>query len=271
MIERWLITGDTHGSIERFINLPYEADERTKTAIIILGDAGFNYYGYDIKRQKCIPHKSDLQLKEEAQQLGYTFYCVHGNHEFRPEHLPDVVCEFDEAVNGKVYYELKYPNIRYFTMWGAYQINDWKVAVIGGAYSIDKEYRLSRKWQWFDDEQLTTEERQACARELGKEPYFDIILTHTCPTSWQPTDLFLSAIDQSQVDNSTEEFLEDMRYILNYNLWLFGHYHQDRYMRPGIEMLFEEVRDFNQLIIDWYNPKWKIPDGKILDPMFHSY
>lgn len=268
MIKNWLITGDIHGNLERFTTLPYDTSKRAETAIILLGDAGFNYYGRH-KSGKVYPNNKDLKMKEDAEVLGYTFYCVRGNHEFRPEHLPNIILEYDENVQGEVYYEPKYPHIKYFKNWGKYQIGEWKTAVIGGAYSVDKFYRLGRHWQWFDDEQLSPQEQTDCKTELAYDSY-DLILTHTCPISWQPTDLFIPTLDQSTVDSSTEKFLEDMRSYLDFNIWLFGHYHQDRYVRPGVEMLFTEIRDLNQLMRDWYNPKWEIPKGKIIDYNFHK-
>jgi len=39
--------------------------------MIILGDAGINYYLYE----------RDYELKEQLAQLPITLFCVHGNHE----------------------------------------------------------------------------------------------------------------------------------------------------------------------------------------------
>ena len=52
------------------------------------------------------------------------------------------------------------------------------------------------------------------------------VLTHTCPTDWQPVDLFMRGLDQSKVDSTMEEYLDDvLRYIGGYDYWYFGHYH----------------------------------------------
>ena len=39
-----------------------------------------------------------------------------------------------------------------------YDIDDKKVMVIGGAYSVDKWYRLKMNYKWFEDEQISEEE-----------------------------------------------------------------------------------------------------------------
>ena len=264
MITTWLISGDIHGNLERFIGLNVPKPE---TAIILLGDCGFNYYGIHTGSKKVYPDKRDIKLKEDTQNLGYRFYCLRGNHEFRPELLPDIVLEYDEDVQGEVYYEPRYSNIRYFKNWGIYQIGEWKTAVIAGAYSVDKFYRIGRRYQWFDDEQLSDSEQLECWRDLADQNV-DLVLTHTCPYSWMPTDLFLPSIDQSTVDNKTEVFLEQLREVFDYNIWLFGHFHDDRYVRPGVEMLYEDIRDLDQLMKDWYSSSWTIPNGKRIDPNF---
>ena len=40
-----------------------------------------------------------------------------------------------------------------------YDIDDKKVMVIGGAYSVDKWYRLKMNYKWFEDEQISEEEK----------------------------------------------------------------------------------------------------------------
>ena len=43
--------------------------------------------------------------------------------------------------------------------------------------------------------------------------------------------MFLSGIDQSMVDYSTEYFLDEIEESTNYNLWYCGHYHTDKKSR----------------------------------------
>ena len=56
----------------------------------------------------------------------------------------------------------------------------------------------------------------------------DVVLSHTCPKIYMPTDLFLPFIDQSTVDNSMEEYLGGIEFKLQYKLWVWGHYHHYR-------------------------------------------
>ncbi len=53
----------------------------------------------------------------------------------------------------------------------------------------------------------------------------DIVLTHTCPERYIPREAFLSAVDQSTVDNSTERWLDGIAEQLDYQAWYCGHWH----------------------------------------------
>jgi hypothetical protein len=84
-------------------------------------------------------------------------------------------------------YEPDYPNIKYFEDGNAYEICGKSVLVIGGAYSVDKWYRLNRagvtnkldkdylnprKTGWFPDEQLLNWEMTTIEKEhFGKLRY----------------------------------------------------------------------------------------------------
>lgn len=229
----WYITGDIHGQLPRFPDIV-----EPNSNIIILGDCGFNYYGENSKR--------DLMLKQQAEQTGFTFYCVRGNHEFRPQHLSSIVLEFDESVQGEVYYEPAFPHIKYFKDFGIYSIGEKKIGVIGGAYSIDKDLRIIQGWQWFEDEQLNEEERENCFKEF-QDKEIDLILSHTCPLSWQPTDLFLPCVDQSKVDNSMEIFLEEIANSISWKAWCWGHYHRNRF--------YKDIKDKRKIMLfDMFEP-----------------
>lgn len=159
---------------------------------------------------------------------------------------------YDEDVQGEVYIQDRWPQIRYFKDWGIYQLGPHKVAVVGGAYSVDKWYRLDKGYPWFADEQLTEEEMELCANELmGKE--FDFVFTHTCPIDWEPTDLFLSSIDQSKVDKSMELFLEEIAQCFDWKIFCFGHYHADRIERPYVEQFYHNIENIEELYNRWIN------------------
>ena len=260
MIKNWLITGDTHGKTAQrlaYIKEMMPEYKPEETAVIILGDVGFNYY----------KNKKDWKAKHQASEFGYTLYCLRGNHEDRfSNSKTEIIIKHDPEVSGMIMYEDEFPNIKYFLDWvNSYIIMGKHVLTIPGAYSVDKWYRLQNDWMWFPDEQLTAEE-MADAEEEFKYGEFDLVLSHTCPYDWMPTDLFLNCVDQSTVDKSMELWLNKFKDMIDWGLWCFAHYHVDRIERPHVEIFYNEVENLNDIFarwekydttgeLDWYLPK----------------
>ena len=96
--------------------------------------------------------------------------------------------------------------------------------VIGGAYSVDKAYRLARGYGWWSDEQPSDEIKRYVEQQI-KEKDFDVILSHTCPFKYEPIETFLPGIDQSTVDDSTERWLDTIEESTDYKAWYCGHWH----------------------------------------------
>ena len=258
MSKKVYITGDTHGAVvhrvEQLLQV-YQEIVPEDTMFIILGDGGLNYY----------MNKKDRRNKQEVEDKGVYVYCVRGNHEARPSDVPGMKLVHDENVNGAVWMEEDFPHIRYFCDWGIYEIDGLRTLVIGGAYSVDKHYRLARGFCWFENEQLTDYEMRACTYSTEGR-YFDLVLSHTCPFSWRPTDLFLNCVDQSTVDNTMEKWMEQLKNKINWGIWLFGHYHADRLERPHVEMFYGEIEPLSDITnrwarfdetkeLDWWLPK----------------
>ena len=219
---RVFITGDTHGDFDWLADWCEEKQSTVCDAIIILGDAGILYYGAKSEREKA--------LKSYLSKLPITLICIRGNHEDRPQNRENMKYKdygYDPIVPNRVYYEEEYSNILYLHDGGDYYINGKHYLVVGGAYSVDKEYRLKMKWRWFKDEELTQEEFCDIADKVDHHRY-DSVLTHSCPYEWMPTDLFLASIDQSKISNHTEHWLTTIEGIIDYDHWFFGHYHADR-------------------------------------------
>ena len=248
---KWLVRGDCHGNFTWINNINKEFYSPEDTGIILLGDAGFNFF----------LNKSDEKIKRLVNEYGYKIYCVRGNHEQRPQLIPNMKCKYDYNVDGMIFIEDEYSNICYFRDFGIYTINNYKCAVIGGAYSVDKWYRLARgnfteetnipsKSGWFNDEQLTEDERFECENKMAGRT-FDFVFSHTCPIIYQPTDLFLGFVNQSKVDNSMEIWMDKLRQNMNWSIWLFGHYHADRIEAPYVEQYFNDIEDLDTIWQRW--------------------
>lgn len=216
------ITGDTHGRFERIERFTLQMQTRSSDVMIILGDAGLNYY----------LNKRDQKAKDYVNQFKITTFCLHGNHEARTQTIQTYIEKTFHG--GTVLYEPDYPNILFAVDGEVYDFDGLQCLVIGGAYSVDKWYRLERHYSWWSDEQPDDTIKARVEAKLKELDYkVDIVLSHTCPLHFQPREMFLPYFDQSTVDTSTEEWLEEIEAKLDYRKWYFGHYHtskkQDKY------------------------------------------
>lgn len=226
------ITGDMHGSLDRVISLCNKNNTTKDDVLIVLGDVGLNYFLDERDRAK----------KDVLLRLPITLFCVHGNHEERPANIRTYV--ESEFWGGKVFMESEYPNI-YFAVDGqVYNVGDNKCLVLGGAYSVDKWYRLQNGLKWFESEQIPDGEKLEI--EAGISAYdwnVDYVLSHTCPYNTRPTHLFLHSIDQSTVDSSMEVWLQKIADRLSFKHWYFGHFHDD-WDNGKYSMLYTDVMPF---------------------------
>ena len=264
MIRNVLITGDTHGRVsQRILNIARNYPDLVpeETAIIILGDAGINFY----------LNKTDKKNKYQINNYGYKIYCVRGNHEERPQNIDTMKFDYDQEVGNWIYWEEDYPNIKYLADGAIYNFKGYRCLAIGGAYSVDKWWRLQQAAAqgssfsgWFEDELLTKEEMDAISSSMNGEEV-DFVFTHTCPHSFEPTDLFLDCVDQSTVDKSMEYWLEDLRHIFSWKIWCFGHFHADRIERPRVEQFYYSYEDIDNVFNRWYKDKTISNDYKEME------
>ena len=159
-------------------------------------------------------------------RLPITLFCIHGNHERRPESL-DVYDE-REWHGGQVFTEDRYPNILFAKDGEIYDLDGQKAIAIGGAYSIDKAWRVEGR-SWWPDEQPSEEIKSRVEQSLENCSWsIDIVLSHTTPLKYEPTEVFIRGVDQSKVDKSTEIWLDGIEDRLTYRKWYCGHYHTEK-------------------------------------------
>ena len=249
--QRVFAIGDIHAKwqvIRDFYNshkLKEKFNNRDENVMILLGDAGLNYF---------FNHR-DEEVKTKLSKYPFTYFVIRGNHEERPSICAEKYSDkwhTEEFWGNTVYVENDYPYIKYaLDEVAIYRIpyitgyceetkeneyNDegmpywshYEALVIPGAFSVDKQYRLANGWSWFEGEQLTKEERTRGWSLIENLDSVDLIFSHTCPCIFEPTDLFLSFIDQSMVDKTMERFCGQVEYVLNYRAWIWGHYHAFR-------------------------------------------
>lgn len=269
MIQNVYVIGDIHGRFQPIRDFYQRNEEKInhtgrfnkENTLILLGDSGINYY----------LNERDARLKDKLKDYPFTYFVIRGNHEERASNLalknPEA-WHTEEYWGGQVLVENDFPHIKYASdylavynipYWtgdyinGEPEIKEYKTLTIPGAYSVDKDYRLMMGYAWFPDEQLTEKEKEEGLTILKENGYkYDLVLSHTCPCLFEPTDLFLPYIDQSIVDKSMERYLGHLEFAIEYNCWMWGHYHAFRdYPRTDGKkkiMLYNEVVNLNQVM-----------------------
>ena len=264
--------GDLHGSpasLFKFYNT-YIKDtpkEKEENWIVCLGDAGFLYY---------LDEKDDRFKADVSYNYPFKYFVIRGNHEERASNRAATEPDKWEEVKlfgGKCLREKAYPKIYYAAdEGGMYNIAGRKTLVVPGAYSVDKQYRQLRGWAWFPDEQMKPHEMMNL-ESIAAGQHFDLVLSHTCPYQYRPTDLFLSCIDQSTVDNIMELWMSQLAEKITWGAWLWGHYHADRVEAPHCEMFYQEIEPLEHIEDRWYKYTqtgeldWWLPKS----PIFYQF
>lgn len=116
--------------------------------------------------------------KEWISSLPITLFCIHGNHEMRPASISSYKTR--EWHGGTVWFEDEFPNIFFAKGGEVFDFAGKKCIVIGGAYSVDKPWRLAYGYPWFEDEQPSAEVKADVEKKLDELDWkIDIVLSHT--------------------------------------------------------------------------------------------
>lgn len=226
------ITGDTHRDFGRIFDFCRKNGTQKDDILIILGDAGINFY----------LDKRDLVLKLALAELPITLFCIHGNHEERPYKVGGY--EEMQWHGGQVYVQPEFPNLIFANDGEIYDLGGKSVLVIGGAYSVDKNYRIRSHLPWFETEQPDSSIKKYTETQLEKHGWrVDTVLSHTAPLKFEPSWAFLPTIKQSMVDKSTEKWLDSIEERLSYDQWYFGHYHINEHS-GFVTVLYDEIEEF---------------------------
>lgn len=241
----YYITGDTHGDFKSILKFCQRMNTtKDNDVMIVLGDAGVNYHVASISN-KPYHYEDTIQntyYKKSFEKIPITFFIVQGNHE-----APAWYCkDYKEKIwnGGIVYYQEAYPTLLFAKSGEIYDIHGQKVLAIGGAYSVDKFYRLHNNLRWFPEEQPDQDIKERCEKMLESITWkVDIVLSHTCPHKYTPIETFLPHISQAEVDKSTEKWLDSIEDKLKYKKWYCGHYHIEKDI-DNISFMFNQINLF---------------------------
>lgn len=229
---RLFVTGDTHGYFRRIRNLCKEKNTTIDDIVLICGDAGINYHlnGYDV------------ETKQNLAKLPITVLILHGNHEERAWNVTGYTRKVHTVGNNHIlgYSQEEYPNLIFLEDFLIQRLNDEYCLFLGGAYSVDKFYRVALGHKWFPSEQMSVKEMKTVLNTLSVMPKMDYVFSHTCPYKYIPVEAFLPSIDQSTVDQTTEKFLDAVEDMIDYDKWICAHWHIEKEI-DKVRFIFEDV------------------------------
>jgi hypothetical protein len=240
-----LLSGDFHGNAagelsiltRKHLRSKY-GDEKYKTINyhIILGDGGFLWPGNA---------RVDAHNYRVLGQRPFPVLSLIGNHEpMLGMDLP----EADIGIGETVYLVNKRPLVAYLKRGRVYRIDGFKLLVMGGALSIDKQYRVPGA-SWWKEEYWSAREQSDLFALLALDSDFDYVLAHTGPDSVN-FRLFGSFFPGSpKFDDEVAKLNDAVDARINCGGWFCGHWHQDwiyrdeekrrayRYLYRDVELL----------------------------------
>lgn len=226
----YFITGDTHRNFEHIEYFCKKFNTNKSDTMIVLGDAGLNYW----------QNNSDRNLKQKVSDLPIKFFFIRGNHEIRPQNI-ETYKKVDFG-GSFIYVEEEFPDLLFAGDGNSYLINGKSILTIGGAYSIDKKYRIARGNNWFSDEQLSEEEMADISVRL-KGAKIDYVLSHTAPDSDIPYYLLPQQFANIPTDKTMELWLDEIKQNIKYKTWFCGHFHI-AYCTNNIRFLYNNIEEF---------------------------
>ena len=261
------ITGDTHGDVKRFSmeSFPEQKEMTKDDFVVILGDFGLIWEKEETKDEKY--------WLDWLEKKSFTTLFIDGNHE---NHARLSAFPVSEWHGGKVH-KIR-PSVIHLMRGEVYDIDGARCFAFGGAPSHDitglateeelkknyaagilnrddpdfkkkvKEmekrsrdgesmaYRV-RNESWWDGEIASEEEFENAKANLEKvHNKVTFVFSHDAPSSTVAI-MYMGAFPP----NIQSRYLEELRWNLDYKVWFFGHYHENRRVTEREICLYEQI------------------------------
>lgn len=200
-----LLLGDIHGSVNILKKAIDKAVNEGAVAVIQVGDFGLMQRNgidagfYNVTKNSPIP-----------------VYFIEGNHD-------DCTRWIAHKEITRVWHDA---NLWYVPRGTITEIDGRTIAFMGGAASIDKQYRLKNKMHWDENELLTEEQIN---KLLNSAREVDMLITHCPPNSvieehFDPTNKLYFGVGLDWID-PTQTQIENIWHALGTPMIYSGHMH----------------------------------------------
>ena len=238
-MSRLFVTGDTHcnarGEFSKLNtkNFPQQKELTKDDFVLIAGDFGLLW---------CDSREERYWL-DWLEDKPFTILFVDGNHE---NHA--MLANFPESIihlmRGQVFKDIA--GLRVFSMGGASSHDIQDGVLDPDEPFFEEEYRKLRRRNamfrvkgqtWWPEELPSPEEYAEAERNLdacGRK--VDLVVTHCAPTSI--SDLLSGGMYKH---DALTDYLETVKQKVEYNVWAFGHYHDDGIIEQKHVLLYNQV------------------------------
>ena len=138
------------------------------------------------------------------------------------------------------------PSVMHLKRGQIYTIDGAAIFTMGGATSVDREWRVPGR-SWWEGEMPTEAELDAAEATLdGADWRVDYVITHCCATSM--LERIYADGEVWQGSDALTEWFEVLEHRLDFKLWYFGHHHQDRSLPPDHCVLFRDIVPLGEMV-----------------------
>lgn len=249
------VTGDIHGAkdIAKLQKTAFtEGRFLTKNDfLVILGDFGLVWHP---AHGAHLPHRNTLRqdsiqtraLGEEEYWLSFlsaqpwTTLFIDGNHENFDRLHAYPVCDFFGGRASRIH-----DTVWYLRRGEVFQIDNKTCFVMGGASSIDRQWRTPGL-DWWSQEVPSPEDFAKARHNLSCHGNaVDLVFTHTCPESVKrrlPLSDMGKASKKKDIHDHTEGMLEGIAAgDLQFKHWYFAHFHIDALVNERFTSVFHKI------------------------------
>lgn len=252
------ITGDIHADPRRFSskNFPTGKELTKDDYVIILGDFGLVWDQEESEYEEYWLNWLDNK--------PWTTLFIAGNHENfdRLEKFPI------ERWNGGRVSKIR-PSILYLQYGDVFELEGKRFLSLGGARSHDIDHGILDPADYETEEELVAACREIEYKHGGKmmaryrikgvswweqelptwgeiHHAFNMLLDNNYRVDYvlsheAPADAFYMLSHGEYKIDSYSNFLEQIRNLITYKMWFFGHYHVDKYLAAGCRAFYEDI------------------------------